>query len=150
MSLPAVSLDLIRVRVPGLGIALAMLLAACESQPPAGRDAGPRGARSTTETLDTAEGAALFRRWCVPCHGTQGRGDGITASRLDPQPKDLAASCGPGAPDCSRLDEATIREVIAKGARSLGRTGVMPSFRATLAPYQIKALASHVSSLTPD
>lgn len=131
----------------------ALSLAACETGGPAharnnnaiGRawtpDGGSEKKPSTTESLDRAEGAALFAKWCVPCHGSGGRGDGITASRLSVPPKNLTApaTCG--------LDQAAIETVVNKGARNLSRPGVMPPFGATLAPYQIRALSTHLKTL---
>ena len=37
----------------------------------------------------TAEGAALYRVYCVSCHGETGRGDGPVAASLVPPPADL-------------------------------------------------------------
>ena len=131
--------------------AASSISAAPDAAPPA-PDANVESASTfatTTEALDATEGATLFRRWCVPCHGVEGRGDGITASRLDPQPKDLAASCGIAASPDSRLDLNTIRDVITRGARPLGRVGVMPAFGTTLAPHQVNALATYVRCLGP-
>lgn len=36
------------------------------------------------------EGAAIFARNCVSCHGETGRGDGPAGAALDPAPKNLA------------------------------------------------------------
>lgn len=35
-------------------------------------------------------GANVFATNCVPCHGTQGHGDGPAGAALDPKPKNLA------------------------------------------------------------
>ena len=56
-------------------------------------------------------GAAVYQVNCAPCHGTQGRGDGIAAPNLENDwgeptpPADLTAStlrCGPGSEDIYR------------------------------------------------
>ena len=35
-------------------------------------------------------GKAIYKQYCVSCHGPQGRGDGPVALALDPRPADLA------------------------------------------------------------
>jgi mono/diheme cytochrome c family protein len=36
-----------------------------------------------------AAGRADFGRWCAPCHGASGTGNGPLAAKLDPRPADL-------------------------------------------------------------
>jgi mono/diheme cytochrome c family protein len=106
-------------------------------------DAPNDGCVSTTEALDRAEGTAHFGRWCTPCHGAVGRGDGITASRLNPPPADLAS-------DATRqLGRDGIERMIEGGAAAAGRTGVMPAFGKTLPAHARRSLATHVLSLSP-
>jgi mono/diheme cytochrome c family protein len=38
-----------------------------------------------------ADGAAIFRNYCAPCHGSNGRGDGVMASQLRRTPPSLTA-----------------------------------------------------------
>lgn len=38
---------------------------------------------------DPATGDALFKKWCVACHGEKGAADGVLAKALDPPPRDF-------------------------------------------------------------
>jgi mono/diheme cytochrome c family protein len=38
---------------------------------------------------DVHEGGALYLKYCSPCHGSDGKGDGIVATVLRPKPADL-------------------------------------------------------------
>ena len=39
------------------------------------------------------EGQALYRHYCLNCHGEQGRGDGFNAYNLDPRPGRWPTRC---------------------------------------------------------
>jgi mono/diheme cytochrome c family protein len=67
-----------------LAFALAALGAAAEAEAPAA-EAPP--ARSVNLLLSQGEG--LFVRHCAACHGTDGRGDGPSASALSKPPANL-------------------------------------------------------------
>lgn len=79
-----------------------MLLALCvvgaapactplEAQEPAGPAAKPAGL--TAEDLpmnpSAARGRGIYVKWCIGCHGEEGRGDGAAAAMLDPLPRDF-------------------------------------------------------------
>jgi mono/diheme cytochrome c family protein len=68
------------------------------------------------------KGAALFKRFCVPCHGPQGKGDGPVAHYWTQLPKDLA--------DPARQDRLTDGEIFWKLSRGhrQGADVIMPSF----------------------
>ena len=38
-----------------------------------------------------ASGKALYRRYCIGCHGSQGDGSGENAAWIDPKPRDFTA-----------------------------------------------------------
>lgn len=38
------------------------------------------------------EGRRLYERWCLECHGAEGRGDGPAADRMLPRPRDFTAA----------------------------------------------------------
>ena len=38
----------------------------------------------------TGEGAAVYKSYCLSCHGETGKGDGYAGASLEPKPKDLA------------------------------------------------------------
>ncbi|MFQ5888836.1 MAG: c-type cytochrome [Gemmatimonadota bacterium] len=38
---------------------------------------------------DAERGRALYEKWCVECHGAEGRGDGPAADRMLPRPRDF-------------------------------------------------------------
>jgi cytochrome c553 len=65
-------------------VRLQNLVAFIESiQQPAAPAAGAAAA------VTPADGAALFRYYCAPCHGATGRGDGVMAGQLRRMPPDL-------------------------------------------------------------
>src|SRR5690349_16656706 len=50
------------------------------------------GVEGTRPDPTPAPGESLYRRYCVACHGTSGRGDGPAAAGLCPPPSDLTRS----------------------------------------------------------
>lgn len=88
------------------------------------------------------DGAALYARWCVSCHGRTGRGDGPNAANLPVKPAAHASREAMSArPDDSLFD------TIAGGGAIMNRSARMPSFGATLTPQEIRALVRHIRSL---
>jgi mono/diheme cytochrome c family protein len=50
----------------------------------------PSAPASSVVTVPPADGAAIFRSFCAPCHGTAGRGGGVMANQLRRPPPNLA------------------------------------------------------------
>jgi len=62
-----------------------------------------RAARELTNPIAdvpaaTERGRVAFQRWCSPCHGHEGLGDGLVATRF-PRPPSLTAAHARGLPD---------------------------------------------------
>ena len=43
-------------------------------------------------TITSEKGKALFLKTCVPCHGNEGKGDGVAGVCLNPRPQDLTSA----------------------------------------------------------
>ncbi len=79
-SLPSSALtsaSLSRVRWVGVGIAVLLALLLPVRLAPA---------------QDAASGEAIYRAWCLECHGAEGRGDGPAAERMLPRPRDFVGA----------------------------------------------------------
>jgi uncharacterized membrane protein/cytochrome c551/c552 len=68
------------------------------------------------------EARALFAERCTPCHGPEGRGDGPSASSLNPRPRNYH--------DQAWQQQATdegISKAILEGGKAVGKAEIMPS-----------------------
>ncbi|MBI4540868.1 MAG: c-type cytochrome [Gemmatimonadetes bacterium] len=101
-------------------------------QPP---PAPPMGAQARS-------GEALYRAYCAPCHGPDGRGDGYNAPHLPARPVPHADSAL-----MSRRPDDTLFDGIYAGGRILGRSHRMPAFGETLSRTEIRALVAYIRQL---
>lgn len=86
-------------------------------------------------------GAALYKRQCVMCHGVTGVGDGPAAKSLKgklPALTDKAVM--------SKLTDAQIHEAIANGKKT--PIGNMPALGKRLKPEEITNIVNYVRTLT--
>lgn len=68
------------------------------------------------------EARAVFVERCTPCHGAEGRGDGASASSLNPKPRNYH--------DAKWQEQATdegIQKAILEGGQAVGKSSVMPA-----------------------
>lgn len=79
-------------------------------------------------------GEIAFHRWCSPCHGAEGQGDGLVARKF-PRPPSLTADHARALPD------GQIFHVISFGQ------GVMPSYSQQITPRDRWILQRHVREL---
>jgi len=94
-----------------------------------------------------ATGEELYSTFCVACHGTGGRGDGIAAPFCRVPPADLtrAEFKVRSTPTGSLPSDADLAAVIRRGA---GGDGAMPSF-SFLADGDVNRLVGRVKALSP-
>jgi mono/diheme cytochrome c family protein len=85
-------------------------------------------------------GRLAYQDYCARCHGPEGHGDGSDAERLDPPPRDFAATNWRFAPTADR-----IREVIVGGIPGTA----MPGSGAGLTPRELEGLVAHVLTMAP-
>jgi high-affinity iron transporter len=113
------------------------VLYAGQAKPPAGAKPAAAAAASP-ESL--ANGAALFKRQCVMCHGATGQGDGPAAKNLKgklPSLSDKAVM--------SKLTDAQIHEAITAGKKT--EVGNMPALGKRLKPEEITDIVNFVRTL---
>jgi mono/diheme cytochrome c family protein len=88
------------------------------------------------------EGRALFRHYCVTCHGAEGHGDGFNAYNLDPKPRDLADPAFQ-----SQRSDDDLAAVIRSGGGVAGLSTGMPPWGRTLGDRQIRNIVDYVRTL---
>jgi len=101
---------------------------------------GPAMARQDSAAVGAS--AALYARWCGPCHGIEGRGDGYNASYLPVRPTVHADSTYMS----TRSDDALFDAIYA-GGYVMNRSNRMPPFGQSLAREQIWSLVRYLRAL---
>ena len=87
-----------------------------------------------------ANGAALFAKQCVSCHGASGKGDGAMAAKLKSKPADLTDAEWKHGPT-----DGEIFTLIRDGAKNAG----MKAYRGVLSDRQMWDLVNYIRSLGP-
>jgi mono/diheme cytochrome c family protein len=99
------------------------------------------------QTISPIDGAKLYEARCASCHGTTGRGDGENAGFLNPAPRDFASgrykfrSTETG----SLPSDDDLTRSITEGMHSTA----MPAWKPFLSQEQVRALVSHIKTLSP-
>jgi mono/diheme cytochrome c family protein len=91
-----------------------------------------------------AEGRRLYFKYCSPCHGISGSGDGYNAVNLDPRPRDLTDRDENYMANESNKD---IYEVLDKGGIGVDISPTMPTFGHTLSPEEMWDLVAYIRTL---
>ena len=94
----------------------------------------PPGAIPVAGREMPAQGEALFRIYCTPCHGVSGRGDGPVAAKI-PKPADLTD------PKYAREKDDFFLRVITRGGV------IMPPQAESLAPAERRAVVQYLRKL---
>ena len=108
-----------------------------QAKPAAG--AKPAAAAAATPESIT-NGAALYKRQCVMCHGATGQGDGPAAKSLKGKLPSLADKA-----TMAKLTDAHIHETITAGKKT--EIGNMPALGKRLKPEEITDIVNYVRTL---
>jgi mono/diheme cytochrome c family protein len=98
----------------------------------------PAAAAATPESI--TNGAVLYKRQCVMCHGATGQGDGAAAKSMKGKLPSLADKA-----TMSKLTDAHIHEVITAGKKT--EIGSMPGLGKRLKPEEITDIVNYVRTL---
>jgi mono/diheme cytochrome c family protein/thiol-disulfide isomerase/thioredoxin len=86
-----------------------------------------------------SRGLFLYQGMCASCHGSEGRGDGVSAQNLKSAPRDFSLR-----PWKTLVNLLSIKKVIVEGIPGT----VMPGIKNALAEPDLDALAKHVLKLS--
>lgn len=90
---------------------------------------------------EEVQGFALYRRYCIHCHGSGGAGDGDNAYALRTPPRALAASNFQ-----ETVSDSMLTEMIRLGGRRESVSTQMPAYTFTLTSEEIVFLVTAVRS----
>jgi len=102
---------------------------------------------SGCENEHVAKGHKIFSRYCTPCHGETGAGNGYNASNLDPSPRDLTDS---DEEYMVKLDNDEIFEVLKLGGYGVDLSGGMPVWGKVFSEEELWSLVAYVRTLHPN
>jgi len=111
--------------------------AAPEPTPGGGHGGAPMKSDPTVQ-----RGQQVFTQYCAPCHGPQGKGDGISGQNLPIKPQDLTAGR-----QLNPLPDHFLFSIIAGGGQTVGLSPLMPGFKPYLSDVQIKEVILWVRTL---
>lgn len=127
--------------------AAALLLVACKPEPVSDQPTSP--VPSAAPSAPTAAAAApaaqaheIFATRCTPCHGAEGRGDGVASASLVPKPRNFHDAAWQ-----SSVQDDYLTKIIQYGGAAVGKSAAMPANPDLRDPAVIQALALHVRSL---
>ena len=88
---------------------------------------------------NAAHGAPMYKRYCSGCHGADGRGG---AQTFMPHIQNLTQK-----DYIEFLPDGYLFTVIAEGGGSVGKSSMMPAWKAALSEQDIKDIIAHIRSL---
>jgi len=94
-----------------------------------------------------AKGHKIFSRYCSPCHGVEGDGNGYNASNLDPVPRDLTDS---EEDYMAKLENDEIYEVLELGGYGVDLSGGMPVWGKVFSEEELWSVVAYVRTLHPN
>jgi len=92
-----------------------------------------------TDSASIAAGGKSFAKYCVPCHGASGHGDGPAGAVLKPRPRDFTST-----KNLRSENDGELFEVIKDGGASEKLSAMMPAWGGSLNKTQIWQLVAYV------
>jgi mono/diheme cytochrome c family protein len=139
-----------RTLLPIVGSAV-LLLVACKPEPVSDQPTSPvSGAASApapssapvAAASPAAQAAEIFATRCTPCHGAEGRGDGVASASLVPRPRNFHDAAWQ-----SSVQDDYLAKIIQYGGAAVGKAPTMPANPDLRDQAVIRALAMQVRSL---
>ncbi|HWN04272.1 MAG TPA: c-type cytochrome, partial [Candidatus Dormibacteraeota bacterium] len=129
-----------------IGILIGFPISAAKSATP-GQGPGQKAAAKGHEAgvIDPRiieRGKQTFGTYCVNCHGTDGKGDGLAGQNLPIKPQNLTEGR-----IINALPDHFLHSIIAHGGQVVGLSPLMPNFTPFLSDVQIREVIAYVRTL---
>ncbi len=128
------------------GVAAGLLLGACFGALVGGRTVYGKGheemeakQHAPTDAASVAAGEKSYVKYCVPCHGVGGHGDGPAGVALKPRPRDFSSP-----KNFKSKNDGELFEVVNKGGASEKLSVMMPAWGGTLNKSQIWQVIAYI------
>jgi mono/diheme cytochrome c family protein len=92
-----------------------------------------------TDAASVAAGQKSYAKYCVPCHGVSGHGDGPAGVALKPRPRDFTV-----AKNLKSKNDGELFEVIKNGGASEKLSPMMPAWGTTLNKTHLWQLVAYI------
>lgn len=133
-----------------LALAAGLALAACGGSKSDNASAGSAAGTAAPAPAPTpapagdpaAKAKEIFSQRCVPCHGAEGKGDGVASKGLTPPPRNFSDPAWQ-----SSVTDEHIEKIIHYGGAAVGKSPAMPANPDLNDPAVLAALRAHVRSL---
>jgi len=90
-----------------------------------------------------ADGKEIYKAQCLKCHGTEGKGDGPTATMLKlPKVGNLSDK-----KSMQQYSDEDLFKIITEGGSAFGKSKVMPSYKNKLSEDEIRSLVEFLKTL---
>ena len=90
-------------------------------------------------SIANSEGKILFEKYCVLCHGVEGKGDGKLALHINnPAPANLTTTL---------LNDDELAQIIRDGGEAVGRSPSMPVWKDELNQKQTNEIINYIKQL---
>ncbi len=99
-------------------------------------------AEVSTLGYEERQGKSIYLKYCVVCHGMEGKGDGFNAYNLDPKPRDFTDSTY-----MKTLSDARLIETISEGGRGVNKSPLMPMWGVTISRDNILDVVQYLRAL---
>lgn len=90
-------------------------------------------------------GERLYQRYCSPCHGTTGEGDGLHSYMLNPPPANHADTV-----HMNTLSDEHLFEIISDGGAGVGKSPEMPRWNTVLNKNDISNVIMYLRTFPHD
>ena len=131
-----------RLFLGAAAILVALSLLACNREGASTSPAAPSQPAAVATVPTAAQGELLYKQYCAPCHGLEGRGNGPAAAGLPVKPADHTSDAV-----MNKISDAELFKAIKEGGPAVGKSPAMPPWGGSFKDEQIRALVLHVRSL---